>query len=127
MTEMPAKTPRPIGSTESFFPGRVKAAAAEGVDDDSTAAADAADWSAGAAEGVGTVAGAEVAGGAAEVAGAGTLDVLPTTGPPVAAADAEVEDADGAGTDDMPITTIPDAESLGVAEAEVADEVADEA
>lgn len=37
ITEIPAKTPSPIGSTESFVPGRVNAA-----DDDAAAAAAAA-------------------------------------------------------------------------------------
>jgi len=125
MTEMPAKTPRPIGSTESFFPGRVKAAAGD-VDADA-AAAEAADWLAGAADGVGIVtAGEEVTSEAAAPAevGAGTFDVPATTGAPVAAAeaDADVDDADGAGTDDTPLTTIADAVSLEVAEADEADD-----
>ena len=48
MTEMPANTPRPIGKTDSFFPGSVKAAweealaaAAEAAEaDDTESAAD---------------------------------------------------------------------------------------
>jgi len=38
MTEIPAKTPNPIGSTDSFLPGRANAAVAE--PDSSAAAAD---------------------------------------------------------------------------------------
>jgi hypothetical protein len=37
ITEIPAKTPRPIGSTDNFLPGRVNAAAAD-VDAEAAAA-----------------------------------------------------------------------------------------
>jgi hypothetical protein len=45
ITEIPAKIPRPIGSTEIFFPGIWKAAAcvAEEVDDEALSAPDAGD------------------------------------------------------------------------------------
>lgn len=89
----------------------MKAAAADGVDEDSAAAADAA----GPAEGVGAVSSPEVpevTAGAAVAAGvvaaaAETLDAPAANGVPVTAVDEEDADVDGAGTDDVPSTTTP--------------------
>jgi len=130
MTEIPAKTPRPIGRTDSFFPGKTNAAAAVA---DSWAAA--ADPEAAAAEGVGVPpvsASAVVVVGASVVAvtdGAGELVVVPVTlgvdvsvepeadvlgdpattteALPVAVTEAEEEVAVcDTGTDEIPLTTI---------------------
>lgn len=67
MTEIPANTPRPMGRTESFFPGRVKAAPAADADACSAAATETA---VPVAEELADVAGAFVGGVALVTAGA---------------------------------------------------------
>lgn len=79
ITEIPAKTPRPIGSTDNFFPGRVKGVAAD-VDAEAAAAdpeagaalADTEEAASGAAVGVVPAA---VSVGDTDVVGLETVDV----------------------------------------------------
>lgn len=78
MTEIPANTPRPMGKTESFFPGRVKAAPAADTDACSAAATETA---------------VPVAEELADVAGAFVGDVaLVTAGATIVGLDAAVVD-----------------------------------
>jgi len=96
MTEIPAKTPSPMGSTDNFFPGSVNAAVAEFVDCAAAAETDVVESAAADPDGVDKV-----------TAEAGT-EVKPLTmiGPPTDEVDADVDADDEVDVDTaaVPVT-----------------------